>query len=634
MSAVSGNPGTCNYGVFDGSNDYIEIADNNRIRYADQLTVAAWINMRTLPSELHTIVSKDTNFEYHINAAGQVFWWWNDSGGTTRSFMTAASINLNQWHHVAITYESGSQVIYIDGVSQATQNFTGSLITNNLPLFIGTDFNFISRAFDGFIDEVYIVPQALAAADIVALRDATHPCASANAQFSINHDGFGIHCIAETIVVDVVDSVTGTPRLDYNAQVQLTTQTGNGTWQLVAGSGAFSDATSDDGLATYTWPLNESQAIFALSYPQGTPSMDVDIFQISDVGIRDTDAEGLLAFSANGFMVTAVPLSNPPPGTIIPFVTAQTAAVPYDLHLAAYGQTPTDPDCGVIESYTGNKAISFWSNYDNPSSGTLAVTIDGGTIASNEGGAATQTVAFNNGQAVVSGKYKDAGALSIALKDETTIDATQLPNGIRGATASFVSRPATFVVSDVRNAAGTLLNPQAADASGNVFIAAGTPFRATVTALDAEGDVTPNYGRETTAESVRLDVELVAPLGGADPAVSAAIGFAAFSGGVSTAADLVWNEVGIMRVRPGIGDADYLGAGDVTGTVSENIGRFVPDHFTTVLNTPSFATACPAGGFTYIGESVRLPQCTGNHGDRHGLPAARRRSTTRVHSSK
>ena len=601
-SALTGNPGTCNYGVFDGVNDYIEIADNNVFDLTSELTVAAWINMRTLPGDLHTIVSKDTNYEYHINSAGQVYWWWNDSGGTTRSFSTSATISLNQWHHVAITYTSGAQYIYVDGVVAASTAFTGSLITNNLPLFIGTDYNLISRAFDGFIDEVYVAPQVLSAGEIVTLRDATHPCSSANAQFSINHDNFGIHCLAESIVVDVIDSVSGTPRLDYNAPVQLTTQTGNGTWTLVSGSGGFNDGVADDGLATYTWPLNESQATFALTYPQGTPSMDVDVYQISDIGIRDTDAEGLLVFSASGFTVTAAALANPPPGIISPFSSAQTAAVPFDLHIAAFGQTATDPSCGIIESYSGNKAIAFWSTYNDPASGFVSASIDGNVIATGEGAAATQVVSFSNGQAVVTGKYKDVGALNIAVKDESTIEPTQLPNGIRGATAAFVSRPASFVVSDVRDASGTIVNPQAADANGNVFIAAGTPFSATVTALDAEGDATPNYGRESIAETVRLDVELVAPVGGADPAVSAATGFVAFSAGTSTATDLIWNEVGIMRVRPGIGDADYLGAGDTTGNASVNIGRFIPSHFTTILNTPSFATVCSPGGYTYVGE--------------------------------
>src|SRR6185503_16828889 len=62
-------------------------------------------------------------------------------------------------------------------------------------------------------------------------------------------------------------------------------------------------------------------------------------------------------------------------------------------------------------------------------------------------------------------------------------------------------------------------------------------------------------------------------------------------------------EVGIMQALPGVGDSDYLTAGDVTGTLSERIGRFIPSRFVVALNAPSFGTACTAGAFTYTGQA-------------------------------
>jgi MSHA biogenesis protein MshQ len=137
-----------------------------------------------------------------------------------------------------------------------------------------------------------------------------------------------------------------------------------------------------------------------------------------------------------------------------------------------------------------------------------------------------------------------------------------------------------------------------------VFLAAGAPFRATVTVRDAEGSATPNYGRETIPETVRMAVQLVAPAGGANPVVGSTVGFGAFSNGVATGTDFTWSEVGIMRVLPGVGDSDYLTAGDVTGSLSERIGRFIPSRFVVGLNSPLFNTACVAGGFTYQGQGV------------------------------
>jgi MSHA biogenesis protein MshQ len=614
IPALAGNPGTCRYADFDGVDDYIEIPDGPAFDISGNLTVAAWINARSLPTggNLHTIASKDWNYEFHLNSSGQIFWWWNDSGGTTRSFTTASSISLNQWHHVAITYTSGSQVIYVDGNVWATRSYTGNLRLNDLPFYIGTDWNFISRAFDGLIDEVYVVPQAYSQAEVQTLRDATHPCASVGAAFSINHNSFGIHCVAETITVNAIDAVTGTPLLNYNAQVELDTQSGNGTWSLISGGGTLVDAAADDGLATYDWPLSESQAQFALTYTQGVPTIDIDVVQVGNPGIRDTDAEGILVFSANGFTLTATPLTNPPPVTVVPFDTAQTAAVPFDVYIAAYGQTANDPVCGIIESYTGDQNLKFWSTYLDPVAGSLSVEVDGAAISGSEAGAANQIVTFSNGQALVSAKYKDAGSMQILVKDDTTINA-ELPGGIRGATSAFVSRPADFVLSNVRNGAGTIINPQAVDAVGPIFIAAGTDFQTTVTALDAEGDPTPNYGQEIVPESVRLDVELVAPVGGASPGIGAVTGFGAFAAGTATGFDFTWSEVGIMQLRPGIGDSDYLGAGDVSGSLSENIGRFVPNQFALAFNTPVLETQCTVGSFTYTGESFNYliaPQIT------------------------
>jgi hypothetical protein len=599
--ALATNPGTCRYGVFAGPNSgtYVQVADSAALDITTELTVAAWVYLRSTPPELYTIVSKDTNYEYHVDSQRRVYWWWNDSGGTVRRITATAQLELGRWYHVAITYRSGEQRIYIDGSPAASASFTGALATNARPLYVGTDWQFPSRIFGGYIDEVRVVADALTQSEVQALRDETHPCASA-ARFTITHDAFGIHCAAEAITVNVVDQAAGTPLVNYNAQVRLDTQTGYGTWALAAGAGAFSDGTAGDGIATYTWPLGESQATFALSYPQGPPSLDVDVYQLSDPGVRDDDAEGALVFAPNGFTVTAAALANPP-GAIVPFAAHQVAGASFALHIAAYGQTPDDPVCGIIESYTGSKSLKFWSQYVDPGTGTRNVTIDGVAASATEAGAAAQTVTFVDGQAAVTAKYKDVGRIRILMKDDTTANA-ELPAGIVGATANFVVRPYDFVLSGIANAAGTVANPQAAGPTGSVFLAAGAPFRATVTARDAEGDATPNYGREAIPETVRLTPQLVAPAGGANPALAAPVGFGAFTNGVATGTDFAWAEVGIIRAVPSVGDGSYLTAGDVTGPPSEPIGRFVPSHFAVTPNSPLFATACTAGGFTYQGQ--------------------------------
>ena len=425
-------------------------------------------------------------------------------------------------------------------------------------------------------------------------------CIESTPVFVVNHDSFGINCLAETITVRVEDT-SANPLTTYQEQVTLDTQTGSGSWLLVTGSGTLIDATADDGLATYDWPLGESSAVFSLSYPEGPANVDVDVYQTNNTAIRDNDAEGNIEFSASGFTLTAVPLSNPPPGLIVPFNATQVAGTDFGIYLAAYGQIASDPLCGIIESYTGPQNLKFWFDRVNPMGGTIAATIDGNAIGLAEATAGNQPVTFTNGQAAVTGKYKDAGSIQVFAKDDNLAH-PDLPTGIRGATAAFVVKPANFSLTNIEDGAGNP-NPAAADASGAVFVAAGDPFSVTVTARDAEGDITPNFGQENTPETVRLTSSLVDPAAGNDPGLSPALGFGPFTAGTATGTTFTWPEVGIVRLQPSVGDGNYLGGGDVTGLASGNVGRFVPHHFATALNTPLFQTQCGTGGFTYIGES-------------------------------
>src|SRR5205085_5744029 len=131
-----------------------------------------------------------------------------------------------------------------------------------------------------------------------------------------------------------------------------------------------------------------------------------------------------------------------------------------------------------------------------------------------------------------------------------------------------------------------LANPGASTASGPVFITAGQPFTATVTAVANGGTTTPNFGMESPPESVQFAAALVLPSTGNDPAVGGTAG--AFSNGVATGTAFSWAEVGIVTLVPHIADGSYLNAGDVIGNATGNVGRFVPNGFAVALNTPVF----------------------------------------------
>lgn len=157
----------CTGGKFKGTstNTNITVENNSHLNLANELSISVWVNPASWPtSDLRTIVSKDTNYEFHLNTNGQVFWWWGNG-----NFSGASSIALNTWTHITLTYKNGEQKIYINGVEDASATYTGTLPQNSLPFYIGVDYNYPSRTFDGLIDEVKIFDRALTPLEVSAI---------------------------------------------------------------------------------------------------------------------------------------------------------------------------------------------------------------------------------------------------------------------------------------------------------------------------------------------------------------------------------------------------------------------------------------------------------------------------------
>ncbi|MFC1524400.1 DUF6701 domain-containing protein [Thermodesulfobacteriota bacterium] len=439
-----------------------------------------------------------------------------------------------------------------------------------------------------------------------AIGTIQYPGGASADHFDIDHDGAGINCLAEAITVTVEDSGNN-PITCYVGTITLDTGTLKGTWTEDPGNnGTFNDATPNDGLAEYTYDsADNGVASFYLDYQEGSSPINISV---TEGIVSDDDNEGWLTFSPSGFTVTASALSNPPPNPINEPIPAQTAGTVFDMHIAAYGQTDTDPICGIIEAYDGAQTLKFWSTYDDPNGGTLQVSIDSNPIATAEGSAAGQAVTFASGKAEVDVKYKDVGQIRISMKDDTVSEPVL---GITGASNLFVVRPDDFVLTTIvrESSPGVcsalpadILTPVPADQTGTPTIKAGDNFCVTVNVLDFEDDPTPNYGQESTPETVLLDPTIVAAGGANNPVLQITTGFDfTLATGAATGTGFSWGEVGIITLTPRIGDLDYLGAGDVIGTISGNVGRFTPFDLNVVGNTPDFSPGCPGTtSFTYV----------------------------------
>lgn len=187
--ARPGAPGTCRYGVFDGVNDYLDMASPN-FGFTNRVTVMAWVRWNRSPGSGNNwanIVSNNSNVEGDI---GQ-FWLQHSTGNQFFEFAVQTSVERQwvtssvspvqgQWYHVAGVYDGAALRIYVNGQLSGTEAWSGNIIprTTAHRLHVGrwafNSENF--RTFHGNIDEVQIHAAALTAEQVQAVYQSTHPC--------------------------------------------------------------------------------------------------------------------------------------------------------------------------------------------------------------------------------------------------------------------------------------------------------------------------------------------------------------------------------------------------------------------------------------------------------------------------
>lgn len=326
-------------------------------------------------------------------------------------------------------------------------------------------------------------------------------------------------------------------------------------------------------------------------------------------------------FNTAGFVVAASAGGN------AATVPAQTAGVPSGSWVLRAVRTNTATQA-CEAALSGSTTVNWAVQCNDPATcsagnrmtltGSSAVAVAGNANGSSAASTAVPMTFDANGNAPFSFSYADVGR--VTLQASKAAGGTLL-SALSGSSNAFVVKPAGFTLSGIRctsYAAGSCAttaiaapgnNPGAASAAGSAFMPAGRPFSATVTAVDANGNATPNYGREATPEGVALGATLVLPAGGNAPGLSNPTAFGAFSGGAATGTTFAWPEVGIITLTPAVADGNYLGAGNVTGPASGNVGRFTPAGFAVggpgVTHRVEQGCAAPSP-FTYLDEHFRL----------------------------
>ncbi|MBI2515195.1 fibronectin type III domain-containing protein [Candidatus Wolfebacteria bacterium] len=165
---------------FDGSDDYVNVPDNSSLKPTSAITYAMWVYPR-LASTFGVFFEKGDSttagYGAFVTSDNKFCFIVKTTTGTYAVGNSTALYQVNQWQHVAVTYDSsGAKNIYVNGVNQtltssancALTNGSGDISQSTAALIFGAR-TANQYFFNGSIDEVRVYNRALAATEVAEL---------------------------------------------------------------------------------------------------------------------------------------------------------------------------------------------------------------------------------------------------------------------------------------------------------------------------------------------------------------------------------------------------------------------------------------------------------------------------------
>jgi hypothetical protein len=156
--------------VFDFTpNDYIDLGTPSTFAFGTaDFTIGGWVYLDS-STNYQWLFSTGTNFAFGFDSSRNLQLWVGGTA-TTPSF----NINLNQWHHIVATRNSGTVTFYIDGSAFGTTYSRAGSIAAGSYNYIGT-FNVNQNHLDGRISNVQIFNAALSGPEVETLYNYGSP---------------------------------------------------------------------------------------------------------------------------------------------------------------------------------------------------------------------------------------------------------------------------------------------------------------------------------------------------------------------------------------------------------------------------------------------------------------------------
>jgi MSHA biogenesis protein MshQ len=433
--------------------------------------------------------------------------------------------------------------------------------------------------------------------------------------YAISHSSPGITCEGSVITVTAHDASHNEFIVPSNINLNVTT----------------SPAVTAIVTSPLTILAGDSSANFYIQQSTALSNIDIDVTDgvASDLDGDTGGEDPRLSFSDTAFRFYANGAANS--------ISTQVAGgntAGQNLTLKAI---KTDDETGAcVPALQGptptNVDIAYECNNPTSCSSTGLLEFKGEVLTGDNQGngpsyASVPMVFDGNGEAEVNFSFADAGQITLRARKSVAANDPDPAFTLNGTSNAFWVRPSELQLS--AQSAGSDIDGNSANSG--IKHKAGDPFNLVVRAVNASGDITPNY----RPGQLQLKLARTGPLVGSEGVlrysslaagtlVSASVGSAGFENvtlesfvggslgnGISQFLDASYSEVGLINLA--IQDINYGNGGlpDLIQGTAIDIGRFYPDHFDLSLTSASFGNSC--NSFTYLDQDFffdNAPQLT------------------------
>ncbi len=144
---------------FDGNDDYLIVSDHNDFDFTKSFTIAMWI--KPTRSGIAILLDKWASpyaYEVQLNDDRLGPWVWTDIG--YYGAYIPSGITLNEWQHIAYTFDGTYLSTYKNGSYTGHTNASGSINVTSTSIFIGSQRSG-NYEFQGYMDDITMYNEAL-----------------------------------------------------------------------------------------------------------------------------------------------------------------------------------------------------------------------------------------------------------------------------------------------------------------------------------------------------------------------------------------------------------------------------------------------------------------------------------------